>query len=173
MEQNESKSYLIADYYSQHYEEVRAFVSVRLHNLQDAEDVTQNVFMRLLQIDKIITPVTLPCLVYTVARNLVCDYWRHRQYVQEFEYYLCKDTLGSPGIFDAESVYSAQEMNEILESGIAKLSDKQSLVYRLNIYEGMKVSEIALRLNISYKNTENRLGTARKTVRGYVRRMLA
>ena len=173
MEQKKSKSYLIADYYSQHYEEVRAFVALRLHNSQDAEDVTQNVFVRLLQIDKMITPVTLPCLVYTVARNLVCDYWRHRQDVQEFEHFLGKDTLGRPGFYDAESVYSAQEMNEILERGIAKLSDKQSQVYRLNIYEGMKVSEIALRLDISYKNTENRLGAARKVVRGYVRRMLA
>lgn len=72
MQQFQSKSDLIADYYSQHYEEVKAFVSSRLQYADDSEDVVQNIFLRLLQMDKMISSVTLPCLVYTVARNLIC-----------------------------------------------------------------------------------------------------
>ena len=44
----------------------------------DGREGFQNIFLRLLQMDKMISSVTLPCLVYTVARNLICDYWRHR-----------------------------------------------------------------------------------------------
>ena len=173
MQQIESKSNLIADYYTQHYDEVKAFVALRLQFAPETEDIVQDIFVRLLLIDKMITPITLPCLVYTIARNLICDYWRHHQCVQEFEHYLCKNDLVKSTIYDAESVYSANEIKEILEKSIAKLTDKQRMVYRLNVYDAMPVSEIALKLDLKYKNAENRLGIARKQVRTYVKRMLA
>ena len=168
----ESNTDLIADYYSQHYEELKAFVAARLQHADETEDVVQDVFVRLLQIDKMLTPVTFPCLVYTIARNLIFDCWRHHQCVQKYEHYLAHPSSGK-AIYDAESVYSARELNDILERGIALLSKKRSLVYRLNWHEDLQVGEIAIRLDMNYKNVENRLGAARKQVRSYVRKMLA
>lgn len=173
MEQNESKRSIIADYYIYHYEDLRSFVASRLLFADEAEDIVQNVFVRLLQMDKMITPITLPCLVYTMAKNLIFDYWRHKKKVEEYEHILSKSDWQPRYAVDTESVYSAQEIHEILERGIARLSDKQNKVYRLNIYEGMQVKEISSCLDIHYKNVENRLGTARKLVRSYVKRMLA
>lgn len=168
----ESKNELIAEYYSQHYDELRAYVASRLQYADETEDIVQDVFVRLLQIDKMITPITLPCLVYTITRNLIFDYLRHHHCVQEYEHYLAYPSVcGS--IYDAESVYSANEVTEILERGIARLNNKLSRIYRLNLYEGLQVSEIALQLDMKYKSVENRLGAARKQVRGYVGRMLA
>lgn len=172
MQQNKSKSDLVADYYSQHYEEVKAFVASRVKYADEAEDVVQDVFLRLLRMDKMITPVTLPCLVYTVARHLVYDEWRHRQCVEEHEHFLRKQDPGY-GFYDAESVYSAQNLAEVLERGMARLCEKQRHIYRLNICDGMKVAEIAMELEMNYKNVENRLGAARKFMRVYMKRMLA
>ena len=70
---------LIAEYYSQHYEELKAFVAKRLLYSETAEDIVQNVFLKLMSIDSMVTPVTLPSLVYTTARNLIYDSWRHRK----------------------------------------------------------------------------------------------
>ena len=61
----------------------------------------------------------------------------------------------------------------MLERSIAKLTDKQQMVYRLNVYDAVPVSEIAVKLDWKYKNVENCLGIARKQVRTYVKRMLA
>ena len=72
-----------------------------------------------------------------------------------------------------ESVYSAQEMTEILERGIARLSHSHQVIYRMNVYEGMKVSEISDKLSLKYKSVENRLGAARRNIREYMSRMLA
>ena len=168
----ETKADLIADYYSRHYDELKAYVASRLQYAKETEDIVQDVFVRLLQLDKMITPVTLPCLVYTVARNLILDRLRHYRCVCDYEHYLAHASL-SHVVYDAESVYSAWEINEVLERGIARLGEKQSMVYRLNLYDGLPVSEIALRLDVKYKNVESRLGAARKQVRSYVRRMLA
>ena len=173
MENEQLKTGLIADYYSQHYGELKDYVAAKLQYAEEAEDIVQNVFVRLLQMDKMITPVTLPGLVYTIVKNLIFDYWRHRQYVEEYEHFIRKGDWLLSSINDTESVFSAKEVTEILERGVARLTKRQQVVYRMNILDGMQVSEIAIRLHIHYKNAENRLGAARKQVRSYMKRMLA
>ena len=68
---------LVADYYRDNLAELRAFVRKSIVNDDGAEDIVQNVFLRLLTSEKMISEVTLPCLVYTVARNLITDRIRH------------------------------------------------------------------------------------------------
>ena len=169
----ESERSLIADYYTKYFEELKAFVYSRLPIADEAEDIAQNIFLKLLESKKMITPITLPCLVYTMARNLIADYWRHRQQGEVYEHFIKTSNWRSRSTESVESLFSAQEVNEMLERGIAQLSDKQSSVYRLNVYENMPVKEIATTLNLSYKKTENRLGIARKKVRDFMTKALA
>ena len=61
----------------------------------------------------------------------------------------------------------------IAEKGIDHLPDNQRAVYVLNIYDGMKISEISHTLHLNYKSVEHKLGQARKEIRNYIRRMLA
>lgn len=173
MEHNDSKTEIIANYYSLHYEELKSFVTSRLPSTSEAEDLVQNVFVRLLQNDKMIIPVTLPSLVYTMTRNLITDYWRRKQRMDEYEHTIHQEDWQKRCAEDVESIYSARQINEILEKGIARLSDKQRPIYLMNLYDGMPVSEIATQLDMNYKCIENRLGSARKIVRKYMERMLA
>ncbi len=173
MEIQERNNSIVADYYDRHYEELKNFVATRVLYSAETEDLVQNIFMRLLQMDEMIVPLTLPSLIYTTARNLIQDYWRRRKKAEEYEHYIKKaDTTGKLFI-DGESVYSAVEIEELLEQGIAQLSKKQRTIYSLNIYDGLKTSEIALKMKTNYKSAENHLGRARKAVRNYMRQMLA
>ena len=88
MKYNTSDYNLLAEYYEAHFDELRQFVGSRVNFAYETEDIVQNVFLRLLKSDKMITPITLPCLVYTVARNLIFDYWRHHTRLQEHEHQL-------------------------------------------------------------------------------------
>lgn len=173
MEYNESKCSIIADYYSEHYDELKGYVAVRTQFADETEDIVQNIFLKILRMDKMITPLTLPCLVYTVAQNLVYDYWRHKHTVEEYEHLITQSDWRSCYATDVESVYSVRELTEIIEQGVAHLTEAQRKVYRMNLNEGKKVSEIASTLQMNYKSVEHRLGDARKQVRNYVRRMLA
>lgn len=127
----------IAEYYSAHREEMCAFAAKRLKFAYEAEDIVHNVFLRLLTIDKMISPVTLPCLVYTMMRNLIFDNWRHHKSIDEYEHVLAVTERVDRQ--DAASVFSASELNSLLERGIARLSDRQREVYRMNVIDGMKV----------------------------------
>lgn len=174
MQGKETKNNLIAEYYSQHYEELKAYVTSRLSSSSDdAEDIVQNTFYRLLRTDKMITSVTLPALVYTIARNLICDSWRRRQCKYGFEHEVFRGERLASGYDDAEVVCSVDDVKQVLENGIARLDERCRKIYRLNIEEDMPVSEIAIRLDIGYKIVEHRLANARKEVRKYMRSMLA
>jgi len=160
-------SKLIETYYMDHRDELLAYVSSRLGGSEESEDVVQNVFLRLLTSDKMITPITLPALVYTMTRNLISDFYRRRHSYEEFEHFI----KGSPDEADSvESIFSATELTERVERGLARIPENCREVYRMHIYGGMKVSEISQTLGEGYKSVENRLGVARKAVRQYLKK---
>jgi RNA polymerase sigma-70 factor (ECF subfamily) len=154
---------LITEYYISHRDELLAFVSSRLRGSDFAEDIVQNVFLKLLTTDKMISEVTLPSLVYTVARNLITDYYRRHTNYEEYEHY-----IKSQGLSSQESVFSVREITERLERGLARLPENCREIYRMHIYGGMKVSEISQELGEGYKSVEHRLGFARKAMRQYL-----
>ena len=160
-------SNLIETYYTNHRDELLAFVSNRLGGSEESEDIVQNVFLRLLTSNKMITAITLPALVYTMTRNLITDYYRRRHHYEEFEHFLKGSSEETESM---ESVFSASELTELLERGLARIPENCREIYRMHIYGGMKVSEISLTLGEGYKSVENRLGTARKAVRQYLRK---
>ena len=156
---------LIEAYYTTHRDELLAFVSSRLGDSYLAEDIVQDVFTRLLTTKKLVTETTLPALVYTVARNLVTDYFRRRTTREEYEHIITpqKSTENT-----MESVFSVRELEERLERGLARIPENCREIYRLHVYGDMKVSEISEQLGENYKSVEYRLGTARREMRRYM-----
>jgi len=157
---------LITNYYIAHRDELLAFASSRLGDSRQAEDIVQDVFLRLLSTDKMITEVTLPALVYTITRNLINDYYRRHTTYEQYEHYIkgvCSE------VTTMESVFSAFEIMERLERGLVRLPENCREIYRLHIYGGMKVGEISRELGEGYKSVEHRLGTARKVMREFLR----
>ncbi len=157
---------LITNYYIAHRDELLAVASSRLGDSCLAEDIVQDVFLRLLSTDKMITEVTLPALVYTITRNLINDYYRRHTTYEQYEHYIkgvCSE------VTTMESVFSAFEIKEHLERGLVRLPENCREIYRLHIYGGMKVGEISRELGEGYKSVEHRLGTARKVMREYLR----
>ena len=158
---------LITNYYIAHRDELLAFAGSRLGDNYLAEDIVQNVFLRLLTSDKLISEVTFPALVFAMTRNQIYDYFRHHTAVEQYEHYIkgvCSEQTTE------ESILSAREVIEQMERGLARLPENCREIYRLHIYNGMKVSEISQQLGEGYKSVEHRLGTARKAMRHYLRK---
>lgn len=162
---------LLSNYYSQHRDELVSFIAVRIVDTNEAEDIVQDIFLHLLRGQQLITPQTLPSLLYTMARHAVSDYYRRRHVHEAYEHYLQKSDAGSLMSDDSvESVFSAQQLMERMERSLARLPKACCEIYRLHIYDGMKVSDIAQELSLPYKQVENRLGQARKAVRQQLRK---
>ena len=156
---------LISNYYAAHRDELISFIAVRITNATEAEDLVQDIFLRLLRDHHLITPDTLPALIYTMARHAVSDYYRRRRIYEEYEHYIKRSDCTS----EIESLISARQLMERMERSLARLPQACCEIYRLHIYDGMKVSDIARELSLPYKQVENRLGQARKAVRQQLR----
>ena len=156
---------LISNYYAAHRDELLSFIAVRITNAVEAEDLVQDIFLRLLRGHHLITPDTLPALIYTMARHAVSDYYRRHHVFEEYEHYI----KSSDSTSEIESLISARQLMERMERSLARLPQACCEIYRLHIYDGMKVSDIARELSLPYKQVENRLGQARKAVRQQLR----
>ncbi len=155
----------VSDYYAKHRDELVRFIAMRIADTDEAQDRVQDIFLRLLSGRQLITAQTLPSLVYTMARHSVTDYFRRRRVYEEYEHFL-KHTDGTE---EMESVISATLLMERMERSLARLPEICGRIYRLHIYDGMKVGDIAQELALPYKQVENRLGQARRYVRQQLR----
>lgn len=157
---------IIEQYYRTHKGEVLAFVSMRLHYSDEAEDLVQEAFLRLLSGERPICEVTLPSLVFTLCRNLITDWYRHHSVRLDFEHELVQNC---PHADSAESLLSMHEVCEQLERGLARVSEECRELYRLHVYGDMPVRDICQHTGQPYKAVEYRLGLARKQVRNYLK----
>ena len=157
----------ITQYYQQHHGELLNYVISRLQGATEAEDIVQDVFLRLLSSQQLITTVTLPSLVYTMARHLICDYYRRRKPRKDYEYEL---QYTAPTVVSCtESLVAIHEVEREVEQCLSRLPSICSEIYHLHLYDNMQVSDISQALGQPYKTVENRLGMARKEVRKRLR----
>ncbi len=157
---------LISIYYSLHRDELLAYASSRLGDKDEAEDVVQNVFLRLLVSNQLLTEQTLPALVFTVCRNLVSDIFRRRAFHHEFEHYFQHTGNDKSSM---ESVFFVNDIIARMEQGLARIPENCRHIYKMHILDGMRVSEISLETGEKYKTIENRLGIARRQMRQFLR----
>ena len=156
---------IIECYYRDHQSELLAFVSSRLGGSNEAEDIVQDVFLRILLCSNPIMEATLPALAYTIARHLVNDYYRRHTCRTDYAHQLKAHAPSD----SAESVLSIREITEFLERGLLRVPEQCRELYRMHVYGGMQVREIAQQTGDNYKSVEYRLGIARKEIRKYLR----
>ena len=162
-----NNSLTIADYYAGHREEVVRYIALRIGDGDTAQDLVQDVFLRLLRSDKLISDITLPALVFTMARNAVTDWFRRRRILEEYKHYIIGTSTDRVSM---ESVISTRELMERMEHTLARLAPECREAYRLHIYGGMQVSQIAEEIHQPYRAVEYRIGLARRAVRQSLRR---
>ena len=164
---------LISQYYDLHREELVGYVLSRTGDAYGSEDIVQDVFLRLLQTGECITPVTLPCLVYTMIRNKTVDYWRHRAIRERGERLMVSGYMAENEVVGPDVIYSVADIERTLEQGMARLTNPQRLLYRMNVVDGIKIKKISEMTDQRYKHVENLICAARKNIRSYMRKMLA
>ena len=84
---------IIEAYYRSHQEELLTYTSSRLNNSVLAEDIVQDVFLKLLCNPQPIMECTLPALALTIARHLINDYYRRLHYQLIFSQQLSKNPM--------------------------------------------------------------------------------
>ena len=65
-----------------------SYITYRITHRYEAEDLTQDIFVRLLDYKQMLRPDTVKSFLVTIARNIVIDYIRRYYKKQEIDSYI-------------------------------------------------------------------------------------
>ena len=142
--------------YNAYAKDIRRFLFYKTQDVDKAEDILQEVFIKLWENCSKVDYHKVKSYVYIIANNMFLNEKKHEKVVLNFNNNNGKfDTNESP-----EYILLEKEFMEKLENTISALPEKQREVFLLNRIEKKKYKEIALHLDISVKAVEKRMHQA-------------
>ena len=139
--------------FDQYYTPIKNFVYYKCGDIDVAEDITQDTFMKLWEKREEIKEETVKSYLYTIANNLFLNRVRHEKVKMNFvEKQTDQRNAESP-----EYTLEEKEFKEELEKTIADMPEKQRDVFLMNRIDELTYKEIAERLDLSVKAVEKRM----------------
>ena len=154
---------LIALAFIQHRQHLVYYVNARVNDYARAEDIVQDAFLRLLEVQVGVRADSVKSLLFTTCRHLICDELRHQKVVEDANIYMYAQR--SHGMDDTDQLVRVHDLEEHEQRIVGMMPNKQRHVYCLSQYEGKSVAEISEQLHISPRTVEAHLYVSRKTVR--------
>jgi RNA polymerase sigma-70 factor (ECF subfamily) len=150
-------------FWDQTHKRLCQFICNRVSNEQDAEDLLQDIFLRIyVQSGSLRDPNRLESWMYQVARNRIIDHYRsQRQWV------VLPETMISDEVSGFESS-SAAEMDILLASlreGIETLPETYRDALIQADIRGMEQKDLAAKLGITLSGAKSRIQRARQKVK--------
>ena len=154
---------MIADFYKEYQVKLVNFAVARLGNWQEAEDLVQDVFVKLMTYDGIINKTTIRSFVFTITNHEVMNILRRRA---------CRHKVEENVAYEQELQHCAVERVveyhdtlRMVNYCVDQLTPSCAKVYRMTLFDGKWAGEIAKELNVSKRTVESQLLTSRKKVR--------
>ncbi|GAA5221326.1 RNA polymerase sigma factor [Membranihabitans marinus] len=151
----------------QHRKELYDYLRSNLKCSALAEDVLQDIFIKILasntDIDKLDQPASY---LFIIARNMVIDYWRKaavdKRVQEEFWNNMEKErTIQEFPFLQHDKKILLNEINQIL-------TDQQKIIFSLNRKDGYTYNEIAEQLHLSKSTVKNHMVSALKKIRAHI-----
>lgn len=161
---------IVTDSYTSYRRSVYLYIYYKINSKEEAEDLVQDVFLRLMDYKKMLRPDTVKFFIHTIARNLVTDYLRRHYKRQEITSYMYDHAVIYTN--EAESQIIANDLLGLEKHKLQMLSDQRRKVYVMNRFQEQSVSEISMKLNLSQRTVENHLFVSRKLVRDFIKQCI-
>jgi len=147
--------------FKEYYKAVRSFVYYKCGDVDMAEDITQDVFVKLWETREKIDKRTIKAYLYTIAQNVTINQLKRKQLFYKFQLKPPNDKE-----FDhPEKLIEMQEYEAKLNEVLALLPDGGREVFLMNRLEDLTYVEIAERLGLSVKAVEKRMSKVLRILR--------
>jgi len=155
---------VFADYYSRVYRYILSLV----HDSTEAEDLTQETFLRAYQsLDSLRSSQAFTAWLYRIATHACLDRLRQHSRRSPLESGVDPDevdVVDGDGL-SLQQMIEQNEMSACVQRYLARLSDSYRAVILLHDMHGLTTSEIAALLNISLATVKIRLHRARQKLK--------
>ncbi len=136
-------------------------------NMEDAQDVSQEVFLRLYKnLAKVHAPGALPAWLYRVTVNACHDLRRRRPFSAPVE--LAEELATTEA--DPQAGATEAERRRVLELSLRQLPEKERAALVLRDLEGLSTEEVAQALGSSQATVRSQISKARAKVHDFVER---
>lgn len=139
------------------FPKVKAFFRKILQSEAEAEDIAQDVFVKLLNTPEVWeNDEDWDNYIYTVARNLIYNHLKHKVVEQKYIQHIATDNdyLSADDIH--EQLY-AKELQILARLTISRMPEQRRKVFCMSRLEGMSHIEIAEKLGISVRTVERHI----------------
>ena len=148
-----NKTDVMKKIYLEYREKVFRYVRGKVASTADAEDVTSEIFWRVLSsLDSYDEEkATLSTWIYTITHNTVCNYYREQS--------RCALSLDENALYyDTDDGVVAEIENEILKENLAialeTLTEREQDIIVLYYYHEIPLRDIAIKMGITYTNAK-------------------
>jgi len=125
----------------------------------DAEEVTQEVFVKIWEARKQLDPErNIQSYILTIARNVAVDSFKAKIKEQATRKY--QMSYLESGFNNIEEAIDYQELQATVEDVMMRIPEKRRKVFELSRIKGLSHKEISLELGISPKTVENHIALA-------------
>lgn len=141
----------------QYREPLKRFFERRLRDRADAEDLAQEVLLRLARQHSLVRQ-TRPAYIFLTARSVLLDRVRRNRVRERGD--LHENDENALEVPSAERVYSAQERVQRVSQLMADLTPRVRQVFMMHRVEGLAYTEIAQALGITMSTVEKHMSAA-------------
>lgn len=147
----------LAEISRNHYAALVRFLSVRTGSVHDAEEIVQEAFAKMLELDRPGTISFLASYVWRVAVNLANDRGRQRAVHERYTRALPRAETRE---FSAESTVEGRERLAIVERAIRNLPARCQEAFILHVQNGLTFDEVGREMGISGRMAQKHLARA-------------
>ena len=144
--------------------DVFSFVMKKVRDENDADEITVNVFSKVLsKIDLYDPHFEFKTWVLTIAQNTIIDFWRKKSRENQDPTEHLDEVKNQYAKSPEELMISDEEQKKIIKT-IESLDKNYQDILRLRFFEEKSIKEIAEELGISVANTKVRVMRAKKVL---------
>jgi RNA polymerase sigma-70 factor (ECF subfamily) len=149
-------------FFKNNVKSLRNYLYFKYGNEEQANDMTQDAFIKLWENCADVVPEKAKSFLYTVANNATLNQISHQKVILNYaKNHSNKDKTN----INPEYLLEEEQFKIKLEKAIGNLTESQRTAFLLHRIEGKKYAEIAIMLDISVKAVEKRIHGALLSLR--------
>ncbi len=161
---------LITDSYQNYHRSVYLYILYKIGKDEDAKDLAQDVFLRLMDYKQMLRPETIKYFIFSICRNLVIDYLRRHYKMQEITSYFLDQLPTFTN--EVESQIIANELSVCEQERVLRLPAQRRKIYVMSRFKHISSADISASLGLSVRTVENHLFISRKEIREYIQQCI-